>query len=67
VQPLVTAVSAIDPQQLVALVESIPAVLERLAAQVENLDRTVADVGALLSGIPGAARLAKRGDRLTAR
>jgi uncharacterized protein YoxC len=64
-EPLVDAASRIDPQALVALVETLPAVLEKLAAQVDNLDRTVADVGALLQGIPGAARLAKRG--LTAR
>jgi uncharacterized protein YoxC len=65
--PLLQAGGALDPEKLIGLVETLPAVLEKLAAQVDNLDRTVADVGALLQGIPGAARLAKRGATLAPR
>jgi len=42
--------------------EQLVPVVSQLGAQVDNLDRTVADVGALLGGIPGAARLLKRGE-----
>jgi ABC-type transporter Mla subunit MlaD len=65
--PLLQTVGSLEREKLVGLVESLPAVLEKLAAQVDNLDRTVADVGALLQGIPGAARLAKRGATLAPR
>ena len=42
--------------------EQLVPVVGQLSVQVDNLDRTVADVGALLGGIPGAARLLKRGE-----
>lgn len=42
--------------------EQLVPVVSQLGTQVDNLDRTVADVGALLGGIPGAARLLKRGE-----
>ena len=42
--------------------EQLVPVVSQLGGQVDNLDRTVADVGALLGGIPGAARLLKRGE-----
>ena len=74
VQPLVEAVASLDPGtvrkveplledvvQLLPLLASLPPVIEKLAVQVDHLDQTVADVGALLQGIPGAGRLLKRG------
>jgi ABC-type transporter Mla subunit MlaD len=42
--------------------EQLVPVVSQLGVQVDNLDRTVADVGALLGGLPGAARLLKRGE-----
>ena len=75
VQPLVAALASVDPDTITRLVaegvELLPAlrsleqlvpVVSQLGTQVDNLDRTVADVGALLGGIPGAARLLKRGE-----
>ena len=75
VQPAVTVLAQLEPEVLSGLVgeavELLPAlrsleqlvpVVSRLGAQVDNLERTVADVGALLGGIPGAARLLKRGE-----
>jgi prefoldin subunit 5 len=74
VQPLVDAAATLDTAlvgRLEPLLEglmTLPAVLETLAKQVEHLDQTVAEVGTLLQGIPGAQRLIKRGgDRLPAR
>jgi ABC-type transporter Mla subunit MlaD len=75
VQPVVTVLAELDPKVVEQLVtdvtEVLPAIrsLEQLVPvvsglgdQVTNLDRTVADVGAMLGGIPGAARLLKRGE-----
>ena len=45
----------------IATLESLVPVVAQLGVQVDHLDATVADVGALLSGIPGAARLRGRG------
>jgi ClpP class serine protease len=42
--------------------EQLVPVVSQLGVQVDSLDRTVADVGALLGGLPGAARLVKRGE-----
>lgn len=84
VQPLLQAVTTIDPamvaklepllEDVIALLPalaSLPPVIERLAVQVDHLDQTVADVGALLQGIPGAGRIMKRAgtgpDRLPGR
>lgn len=74
VQPLVDAVGGLDPATvrkieplledvlaLLPMLASLPPVIEKLAVQVDHLDQTVADVGALLQGIPGAGRLLKRG------
>jgi ABC-type transporter Mla subunit MlaD len=74
-QPFVTALAAVDPAAVPALVteaaELVPAlrsleqlvpVVSQLGSQVDNLDRTVAEVGTLLGGLPGAARLLKRGE-----
>ena len=44
-----------------ASLEQLVPVVEHLGVQVDHLDATVADVGAMLGGIPGAARLLKRG------
>lgn len=54
---------AVEQRLLPALasLEQLVPVVEHLGVQVDNLDRTVADVGAMLGGIPGAARLLKRG------
>ena len=59
--PLLLA--AVEQKLLPALasLEQLVPVVEHLGLQVDNLDRTVADVGAMLGGIPGAARLLKRG------
>lgn len=74
VQPLVDAAAMFDPELLAKLepllegLMTLPIVLETLAKQVDHLDQTVAEVGTLLQGIPGAQRLLKRGgDRLPAR
>ncbi len=59
--PLLLA--AVEQRLLPALaqLEQLVPVVEHLGVQVDHLDATVADVGAMLSGIPGAARLLKRG------
>lgn len=75
IRPAVTVLAELEAEVLSGLVgdavELLPAlrsleqlvpVVSHLGAQVDNLDRTVADVGALLGGIPGAARLLKRGE-----
>jgi len=75
VQPAVRALADLEPEVVSGLVgeavELLPAlrslqelvpVVSQLGTQVDSLDRTVADVGALLGGIPGAARLLKRGE-----
>lgn len=75
VQPAVKVLAELEAEVLSGLVgeavELLPAlrsleqlvpVVSQLGTQVDNLDRTVADVGALLGGIPGAARLLKRGE-----
>lgn len=74
-QPAVAALAELEAEVVSGLVgeavELLPAlrsleqlvpVVSQLGTQVDNLDRTVADVGALLGGIPGAARLLKRGE-----
>ncbi len=55
--------AAVEDRLLPALaqLEQLVPVIEHLRAQVDHLDATVADVGAMLGGIPGAARLLKRG------
>lgn len=45
-----------------AKLEALVPVVAQLGVHVDHLDGTVADVGALLAGIPGAARLLKRGN-----
>lgn len=82
VQPLLLALSTLDPATVAKLeplledvvtllpaLAALPPVIHELAEQVDHLDQTVADVGALLQGIPGATRLMKRADsnRLTGR
>lgn len=56
IEPLLEDVVALLP-----MLATLPPTIEKLAVQVDHLDQTVADVGALLQGIPGAARLLKRG------
>ncbi|MCU1601228.1 MAG: hypothetical protein JWO22_1937 [Frankiales bacterium] len=71
-KPAVDALAGIDPEVLANLVpeavELLPAlrsleqlvpVVSQLGVQVDHLDQTIA---ALLGGIPGAARLLKRGE-----
>ncbi len=55
--------TAVEERLLPALasLEQLVPVVEHLGMQVDHLDATVADVGAMLGGIPGAARLLKRG------
>ncbi len=55
--------AAVEERLLPALaqLEQLVPVIEHLEVQVDHLDATVADVGAMLGGIPGAARLLKRG------
>jgi hypothetical protein len=43
--------------------EALVPVVDRLSANVDSLNTVVADVGALLTGIPGSARLVRRGER----
>lgn len=65
VQPAVDAGLVQDVLELLPALRSLEQlvpVVSQLGVQVDNLDRTVADVGALLGGIPGAARLLKRGE-----
>lgn len=69
-QPLLETLAELDGALVTKLLDDLkdlPTVLEQLASQVDHLDRTVSDVGNLLQSIPGAARLVKRNDRLTAR
>lgn len=56
--------STVDDKLLPALasLEQLVPVVAQLGIQVDHLDATVADVGTLLGGIPGAARLLKRGE-----
>jgi ABC-type transporter Mla subunit MlaD len=77
VQPLVESLRVIDATALkdllddaVALIPALaalPPVIARLAEQVDHLDKTVGEVSALLQGVPGAARLVRRGAGLTGR
>lgn len=60
VPQLLTAVEERLLPALASLEQLVP-VVEHLGVQVDHLDATVADVGAMLGGIPGAARLLKRG------
>lgn len=65
VKPAVDAGLVTDVLELLPALRSLEQlvpVVSQLGVQVDNLDRTVADVGALLGGIPGAARLLKRGE-----
>ena len=72
VRPVVQAVADLDPQVVTGLVsetvdllpalrslEQLVPVVHQLGVQVDHLDQTIA---ALLGGIPGAARLLKRGE-----
>jgi ABC-type transporter Mla subunit MlaD len=56
-----------DAVGLVPALAGLPPVIERLAEQVDHLDKTVGEVSTLLQGVPGAARLVKRGAGLTGR
>lgn len=58
-------ISTVESELLPALasLEGLVPVVAQLGVQVDNLDSAVADVGSLLGGIPGAARLLKRGER----
>lgn len=47
----------------VASLEGLVPVVAQLGVHVVSLNEVVADVGALLAGIPGSARLLKRGER----
>jgi hypothetical protein len=60
-----TLMTTVDEQLLPALaqLEALVPVVAQLGVHVDHLDGTVHDVGALLAGIPGAARLLKRGER----
>lgn len=65
VQPAIQAGLVLEVVELLPALRSLEQlvpVVSQLGLQVDNLDRTVADVGALLGGIPGAARLLKRGE-----
>ncbi len=61
--PALMAVVEADLLPALAQLEGLVPVVAQLGVQVDHLDGTVADVGALLGGIPGAARLLKRGER----
>ena len=63
VRALPTLLEALEVDLLPALaaVEGLVPVVAQLGVHVDHLDGTVAEVGAMLSGIPGAARLLKRG------
>jgi len=56
-----------DVVALVPALASLPPVIERLAEQVDHLDKTVGEVSSMLQGVPGAARLVKRGAGLSGR
>jgi ClpP class serine protease len=65
VQPAIDAglvQEVVDLLPALRSLEQLVPVVNQLGVQVDKLDRTVADVGALLAGLPGAARLVKRGD-----
>lgn len=55
----------IDEQVLPSVhsLEGLVPVVAQLAVYVDHLNGVVADVGSLLSGIPGSARLLRRGER----
>ncbi len=61
--PALMEVVETDLLPALAQLEGLVPVVAQLGVQVDHLDGTVADVGALLGGIPGAARLLKRGER----
>lgn len=63
VRALPTLLEGLEVDLLPALVavEGLVPVVAQLGVHVDRLDGTVAEVGAMLSGIPGAARLLKRG------
>lgn len=56
-------ISAVEDDLLPALanLEALVPVVAQLGVYVDHLDGTVTDVSSLLAGIPGAARLLKRG------
>ncbi len=64
VRSLPQLINTIEAELLPALasLEGLVPVVAQLGVHVHHLDGTVADVGALLAGIPGAARLLKRGN-----
>jgi hypothetical protein len=64
VRSLPQLISTVEAELLPALasLEGLVPVVAQLGVHVDHLDGTVADVGALLAGIPGAARLLKRGN-----
>ena len=61
--PALMATVEADLRPALAQLEGLVPVVAQLGVQVDHLDGTVAEVGALLGGIPGAARLLKRGER----
>jgi hypothetical protein len=65
VRALPTVLERLDAEVLPALtaLEGLVPVVAQLGVRVENLNDVVADVGTLISGIPGTGRLLRRGER----
>ena len=65
VRALPTVLDRLDAEVLPALtaLEGLVPVVAQLGVRVENLNDVVADVGTLISGIPGTGRLLRRGER----
>ena len=65
VRALPTVLDRLDTEVLPALtaLEGLVPVVAQLGVRVENLNDVVADVGTLISGIPGTGRLLRRGER----
>ena len=64
VDPAVLQALLLEGSQLLprlATLEELVPVVAKLGEQVDSLNRSVGEVAALLGGIPGAARLVKRG------
>ena len=65
VRALPTVLDRLDTEVMPALtaLEGLVPVVAQLGVRVENLNEVVADVGTLISGIPGTGRLLRRGER----
>lgn len=65
VRALPTMLDRLDSEVLPALtaLEGLVPVVAQLGVRVENLNDVVADVGTLISGIPGTGRLLRRAER----